>query len=584
MLLSRFTRRRYLVLAMLGILLPTAFLAFLSIRLQREMFRFQNHILEETARFTADHAVSQVQDRILAKEREIHMHYRMVAMLQRFDPSTELHRVEETYPFVTRAFLMHADRSVEFAVPGAGDSLQQRAARILDEVLDPETFHHLLASPEAHFLRGQEGGEPFHLTAFGLFDAAGQEYGVAGFFLNVAYLRERFLARLLEQSIETATERFSPGFGQDFNFDVYDHAGKLVYARASGGKHVAGAAASALATAELWDVLPGWTVRVHFASPKGPKYQRDIWLSNTLLLGVMGAIAIAGILVSMRFLLRQMELANLKSHFVSNITHELKTPLAAIQLYTETLAAGRFETAAQEQKFLGIIRKETVRLTHLINNILDFARIEQGKKRYRFAPASVGEVVQGVVDAYAYQLRSKGFEVRLEVVPDLPQVWLDRDALSQAVLNLLDNAVKYSRERKEIDVQVGPGNGNGGGAAASDGAVVGVRARGNDDHAVAIVVRDHGIGIPPREQARVFAAFYRVDKGLEHDIKGSGLGLAVVKHVAEAHGGSVTVTSRQGEGSTFTLRLPVRPEPPQRLEVDRAASPPPRPRAEENQA
>jgi len=572
MFVSRFTRKRYLLLAMLGILLPTAFLAYLSIQLQREMFGFQNHILEETARFTADHAVSQVQDRIRAKEREIHMHYRMVAMLQRFDAGTELRRVEETYPFVSCAFLMRGDRSVVFSAPSPGDSLRQRAARILDEVLDPETYRHLLASPEAHFLRGQEGGGPFHLTAFGLFDAAGEAYGVAGFFLHVAYVRERYLARVLEQSIEAATERFSPGFGQDFSFDVYDHNGQLVYAQASGGKHVAGGTETALANAELWDVLPGWTVRLHYANPKGPKYQRDIWLSNTLLLGVMGAIAIAGILLSMRFLLRQMELANLKSHFVSNITHELKTPLAAIQLYTETLEAGRFETEAQEKKFLAIIRKETVRLTHLINNILDFARIEQGKKRYRFEPASVGDVVQGVLDAYAYQLRSKGFEVRMDVAPDLPPVWLDRDALGQAVLNLLDNAVKYSRERKEIDVRVAaaPENGAGSAAHAGPGVVVGARGRGRDGAgAVEIVVRDHGIGIPLREQARVFAAFYRVDKGLEHDVKGSGLGLAVVKHVAEAHGGSVSLDSRQGEGSTFTLRLPVRTEPPQRAPEER---------------
>src|SRR5262245_4682530 len=168
MAVFRFTRKRTLVLAALGILLPTAFLAYLSIRLQREMFGFQNHILVETARFTADHAVSQVQDRIRAKEREIHMHFRMVAMLQRFDPSTELQRVEASYPYVDRAFLMRPDRSLAFSSRSDGDSLRDRAVRILDEVLDSESLDHLLGSTEAHFFRGTESGEPFHLTAFGL--------------------------------------------------------------------------------------------------------------------------------------------------------------------------------------------------------------------------------------------------------------------------------------------------------------------------------------------------------------------------------------------------------------------------------
>ena len=563
----RFTRRRYLALATLGILLPTAFLAFLSIRLQREMFRFQNSMLEETARFTADHAVERVQELIRAREREIHMHYRMVAMLQHFDAETELRRVEATYPLVARAFLMRPDRTLVFS-DGDADSAHAQATRILHDVLDPGTVEHLLVSGDAHFFRGQQGGEPFHVTAFGLFDAAGRPYSVAGFFLDLAHVRERFLASILEEAIETATDGLSPRFGQDLTFSVYDHNGQLVYAHESAGRHATADPSTSLAEAELWDVLPGWIVRLNYANPKGPKYQREIWLSNTLLLVVAGAIAIAGILLSMRFLLHQMDLANLKSHFVSNITHELKTPLAAIRLYTETLEAGRFQNEEQEKKFLGIIHKETVRLTHLINNILDFARIEQGRKRYRFESASVGDVVQGVLDSYTYQLRAKGFEVRVDVQPDLPPAWVDRDALGQAVLNLLDNAVKYSPERKELEVRVVHANGDvapaTGQASASRG-VLHPRERGsgakathrNGTHdAVEIVVRDYGIGIPAAEKNRVFDAFYRIEKGLEHDVKGSGLGLAVVKHVVEAHGGTVQLDSEPGEGCIFTIRLP----------------------------
>jgi two-component system phosphate regulon sensor histidine kinase PhoR len=138
-----------------------------------------------------------------------------------------------------------------------------------------------------------------------------------------------------------------------------------------------------------------------------------------------------------------------------------------------------------------------------------------------------------VVDAYAFQLRNRGFEVHFTAADGLPLLPLDRDAIGQAVLNLIDNAVKYSLEDKHIEVAVVP-----------DGAGIAVR------------VHDHGMGIPAAEHRKIFDAFYRVEKGLQHDVKGSGLGLAVVKHVAEAHGGSVSVESVPGQGSTFVLHLP----------------------------
>jgi two-component system phosphate regulon sensor histidine kinase PhoR len=262
-----------------------------------------------------------------------------------------------------------------------------------------------------------------------------------------------------------------------------------------------------------------------------------------------------------------MELSKLKSHFVSNITHELKTPLAAIRLYTETLQQGRVRDRTESDRFLGIIHKESVRLTQLINNILDFARIEDGRRRYRFEPASVGTVVRDVVDSYSFQLANKGFAIDVEIEDGLPQALVDRDALGQAVLNLLDNAVKYSRDDRQIAVRV---------AAEKDPEPEGAgepaaQPSGQNGHgAILVQVRDRGIGIPPAEQSRIFDAFYRVEKGLEHDVKGSGLGLAVVKHIVEAHGGTVRVESRARGGSTFTIRLPYR-QAAQPLPTERSA-------------
>ncbi len=576
MRIFQFTRKRYLLLATLGILLPTVFLAGLSVQLQREMFGFQSRILNEYARFSVDYAVSEVQDLIRAREREVHMHYRMAALLQAFDAGPELRRIQDTYPMIDHAFLMRPDRTVVFADEpdeGSGSGVvrqatavptidptmgsllnlaREHAEDVLLRVLDGETYAHLLGSSDSHFFRAEDFGSPWHMTAFGLFGANGETYGVAGFFLKLPFVREKFLASVLEEAIEAAEGRFSPGFGRDLTFVVHDHRDELVYVHRRPGESFTPKTADYLSEAELWDVLPGWSVRLVYNNPKGPRYQRNIWLSNTLLLLLMGTTAVLGILLSMRFMLRQMELSNLKSHFVSNITHELKTPLAAIRLYTETLQQRRVRDRDQEKKFLGIINKESVRLTHLINNILDFSRIEQGRKRYTYVKTSVGEVVREVVDAYGFQLRNKGFDLRTEIATDVPPVWVDRDALSQAVLNLVDNGVKYSRERKEIEIRVAHENGASGG-----------RSRQNGTGFVRISVRDRGMGIPPAEQKKVFEAFYRIEKGLEHDVKGSGLGLAVVKHVVEAHGGDIEVDSRPGVGSRFSIRLPVREHPPE---------------------
>jgi signal transduction histidine kinase len=228
-----------------------------------------------------------------------------------------------------------------------------------------------------------------------------------------------------------------------------------------------------------------------------------------------------------------MKLAQAKSTFVSNVSHELKTPLALIRLFAETLELGRVKNAEKAREYYRIINQESRRLTRLINNILDFARIEEGRKEYRFAATDVAEVVEEVLKSYEYQIARAGFDLRTEIAPELPSVMLDRDAISQAALNLLNNAVKYSTEVKRITVRV---------TAREDG--------------VAIEVADCGVGIPPAEQEKIFEKFYRVGAGLTHDTKGSGLGLALVKHIVEAHRGRITVESAPGKGSKFTILLP----------------------------
>ena len=258
----------------------------------------------------------------------------------------------------------------------------------------------------------------------------------------------------------------------------------------------------------------------------------------TLLISLSAGLLALGVLLFARSLWQQTENAKLRAHLLSNVGHELKTPLSLIRLYTETLESGRVRDEEEAGRFLGIVGREAKRLTHLIDNLLDVQRIEEGRKQYSFAQVRPDRVVRQTIEAYRYQLAAEGFDLRLDVDDDLPLLYLDEEAIAQALINLLDNAAKYSDTTKEIRVRCAKGH-----------------------EAVRLSVQDRGIGIPRREQQRIFESFYRVEKTLVHDVKGSGLGLAVVAHVARAHGGRVEVESTPGKGSTFTLVLPLGFEP-----------------------
>ena len=250
-------------------------------------------------------------------------------------------------------------------------------------------------------------------------------------------------------------------------------------------------------------------------------------------LSVVALLSVGAFLLSREFL-HQVEHARLRSHLLSNISHELKTPLSLIRLYADTLESGRVREDSERVRFLAIISREGKRLTHLIDNLLDVQRIEEGRKNYSYAQVKPDRVVRTTYEAYRFQLSELGFDLRLDVDENLPLLMLDEEAMAQALINLLDNASKYSDTIKEIRVH----------CWRRDGEVL-------------IRVTDRGIGIPAREHDRIFQSFYRVEKGLIHDVKGSGLGLAVVRHVARAHGGSVEVESTVGKGSSFTIHLPV---------------------------
>ena len=255
--------------------------------------------------------------------------------------------------------------------------------------------------------------------------------------------------------------------------------------------------------------------------------------TSFLILSALSLLLAGGIILTYRNVTKEMALARLKSDFVSNVSHELRTPLSLIRLYAETLEMGRLTSPQKYQEYYQIIRKESERLTALINNILDFSRIEAGRKEYDFRETDMQELVRNTLDSYRYQIEQSGFTFE-EKISDVPSLRVDREAMARSLLNLVNNALKYSQDQKFIGVSLYRQNG-----------------------AVNLEVTDHGIGIPETEQQKIFEKFYRVGDPLVHNTKGSGLGLSLVRHIVQAHGGQVSVDSVPGQGSKFTISLPV---------------------------
>ena len=231
---------------------------------------------------------------------------------------------------------------------------------------------------------------------------------------------------------------------------------------------------------------------------------------------------------------RELRMAEMRSQFIASVSHELKTPLTAIRIFAETLRMGRLKDSQAKREYLDTIVNESHRLTRLLNNVLDFSKIEKGKRTYRREPACLSEIINAAVQATQYPLKQQDFHLNVHLEEELPDISVDRDAIGQAILNLLSNAMKYSGESRRIDLRVQKRAG----------------------HAV-IEVTDRGIGIDPVQQKRIFEKFYRVPSEQNQRIPGTGLGLALVFHIVKAHDGHVEVRSVLGKGSTFSIHLPL---------------------------
>jgi len=296
-----------------------------------------------------------------------------------------------------------------------------------------------------------------------------------------------------------------------------------------------GSAPELLVTRAVADTRLPWTLHVASADPAADLAELGE-RRRLLLLGLatLALLVLVGLYAVVRGVSRELEAARLQSDFVAAVSHEFRTPLTSLRQLAEMLSSGRVASDERRARYYGIMERESGRLHRLVEGLLDFGRMEAGALEFRWEQVAPRELVRGVVTDFVAEQSESDYEIELADDEEVPAVKADAEALGRAVWNLLDNAVKYAPDGKTVRVTVSQENG-----------------------CVVIAVRDEGVGIPRDELETVFKKFVRGSTVDGRGTRGTGIGLAMVKHIVEAHGGEVQVKSDVGQGSTFTILLPV---------------------------
>ncbi len=364
------------------------------------------------------------------------------------------------------------------------------------------------------------GGENFLAS---LLFASSPDPGTWGFLLDSRHLRDSLVGPALDAGVgSSATEWIVRGRdGRTILAGTESPTGPLVLNATFAGS------------------FPPWLIEF-YPRPRGT-LQVLLTSGQSIYVYMFLAIAIIlgfGLVLTMRSVTQELELARLKSDFVSTVSHEFKSPLTSIRQLAEMLQTGRVASEERRQRYYDVLVEQSARLSSLVTNVLDLARIEEGRRDFRFEAVDLGALIQELTEATQHRVGHEGFEIRTEIGHPLPKVRGDAEALRQAISNLLDNAVQYSGEAREVRVQVW-----------------------GEDSTLSMTVEDSGVGIRKDEIEKVFDRFYRGRDEVTRAIRGSGLGLTLVKEIVEAHRGSVEVTSEVGKGSIFRIRLPAMTEP-----------------------
>ncbi len=401
---------------------------------------------------------------------------------------------------------------------------RQYFVQLLEGELNKFTLERSRYRARFRYISDATAEEPFLLAYHYLPEASGAFInGLIGFEINLAHLHARLRPKLTRDI--KGKERVSLA---------------LINERSETVLGTARAISDVIATQTLAPPFDFWQVAVYLNNAERWERRWDfrttlgLWFIALLLLSIL-----LGVFWFIRRAAHEAYLSRMKSGFVSNVSHEFRTPLASIKMLAELLEMQLLAPAKLDldkaQQYLGVIRRESDRLTRLIENVLDFAKIERGVKQYRFEYEEPSAVLRAACEAFRPHAAAQGFRFEIDLPHDLPEMRMDADAITQALLNLLSNAVKYSEEVKEILVR--------GYCEATQ---------------LVLEVQDRGLGIAPEELPKIFEDFYRVDQRLSTNQQGGmGLGLTLAGHIARAHGGEITVQSVLGQGSTFTMSLPL---------------------------
>lgn len=284
---------------------------------------------------------------------------------------------------------------------------------------------------------------------------------------------------------------------------------------------------------DLW-IFPEYQLGISLVGQTIEDLVQQRAITNILLIGLLTVVLILGVWIVYRNIKKEVELAQIKSEFVSNVSHELRTPLSLISMFSETLEMDRIKSDEKKKEYYSIISQEANRLSRIVNSILNFSKMEAGKRQFNFVDSYLNDVVENVYRSYKFHLEQKGFTLEIQKDETIPIFKIDEEAVSEAVVNLVDNAVKYSDNKKEIKIRTGKQSGFS-----------------------YVEVEDKGIGIPQRDQKKIFEKFFRVSSGNVHNVKGSGLGLSIVQHIMDAHKGKIELFSEVGKGSKFRLLFPL---------------------------
>ena len=342
-------------------------------------------------------------------------------------------------------------------------------------------------------------------------------------------VEKRFLLLRSGEDTRKDLEIFERSFaGPDVTYRVLDDSGAQVFGAAQPhGK--------ALLTVPAGTHMPDWKVELYFsdndiftraASRQAAIY---IWAGVLVIVLILAAGGFAGQAVS-----RQVKLNKLKNDFVATASHELKTPLASMRVLVDTLLEGNYKDQQQAREYLELTAKENERLSGLINNFLTFSRMERNKQAFEMVKTSPAAIANSAAEAVKTEFSEGRCEFQVQIAENLPDVMADHDAMVTVLVNLLDNAYKYSLDDKRIELRAFAENGS-----------------------VCFCVSDNGVGISRRDAKRIFKRFYQIDRSLARRAEGCGLGLSIAKFIVDAHKGSISVNSKPGEGSTFTVKLPI---------------------------